>query len=373
MSIRKAGVADLPLHSGPVPEWLLKRMEYLADKIVRAIIMDYGSKELLRRISDPYWFQCFGCLLGFDWHSSGVTTVVVGVLKSVLSPDCHGVAVLGGKGRLARKVPEEVLSIADDMGLSDIEANQLIKASKLSAKVDNSVLQDGYDLYHHALIVDERGSWAIVQQGLNPDSKTARRYHWIKECVTSFVVEPHSGISSERIEGKVIDMTAKQSEDARRCSVDLVRQDPSKLAKELQVLKGQLTLTCFDKEGYVTYHKLLKMPLKINWEAVKKAYDIQPSSYEELIAIRGLGKETIRALALVSQVIYGHEVSWKDPVKYTFAFGGKDGVPYPIRKNVMDEATRFLQQAIEASDVDRKERLEALKRLSRLSESWYSK
>ena len=368
-----SGTSDLPLHDGRVPSWLMSRMKSMASAVVKVIVDDYGAREFLRRIGDPYWFQAFGCALGFDWHSSGLTTVVVGALRESLKLDEHGVAVAGGKGALSRRVPEELAKI----GLDEDKAAKLIRASKLTAKVDNAVLQDGYSIYHHAIIFTENGEWAVVQQGMNPELGYARRYHWIDEKVESFVVEPHSGISSSRREKVVLNMTSRESEEARKTSVDLVSESPSKLIRLLNLtIRRQETLTIWIEEE--AEEKVLKnipshleMPRRIDWNAVKRAYDIKPRNYEELIEIRGIGPSTIRALALISALIYGAKIDWRDPVKFTFTVGGKDGVPYPVSRRTYDEALSFMQQVLEEAEIGREEKKAALRRLLSLERRIY--
>ncbi|MCD6591909.1 MAG: DUF763 domain-containing protein [Thaumarchaeota archaeon] len=359
-----AGVADLPLHDGRVPGWLMARMKSLASAIVKVIVEDYGRRELLRRLGDPYWFQSFGCVLGFDWHSSGLTTTVIGALRESLSLGEHGVAVAGGKGMLGRRIPDQLMR----MGLDEDKALKLIRASRLTAKVDNAVLQDGYQIYHHAIIFTEEGEWAVIQQGMNPDKGYARRYHWIGEVVKSFVVEPHSGIISSRREKGVLNMVSRESEEARKVSVDLVAENPSKLIRLINLVsRRQETLTAIiSGESTPPIKDLpdrLRMPLRIDWKAVKKAYDVKPRDYEELIEIKGFGPSTIRALALISALIYGARIDWRDPVKFTFAVGGKDGVPYPVSRKTYDEAIRFMQTVLEGADIAAEERRLALRRL----------
>jgi len=349
------GSAYLPLHSGHAPNWLIKRMKALAQSITTIIINEYGRKEFLRRISNPYWFQAFGCVLGFDWHSSGLTTVVTGVLKSSINYEETGIAICGGKGIKSRATPDEITTIGEKLGLSTSRISKLVYTSKICAKVDNTAIQAGYQLYHHVFILSEDGEWAIVQQGMNPKNKLARRYHWLSENINSFVVEPHKGIIGYK-EDKVLNMIAKKSEGCRKVSVDIVKE--KSLGKHIvEVKSGQRSILEY------TNSNILVMPWHINWKALEKAYNIQPKNYEELLAIEGIGPATIRGLALVSDIIYGEPPSWKDPVKYSFAFGGKDGVPFPILRKEMDEAIEFLKIAIEQAKINEKERLNALKRL----------
>jgi len=218
--LRKAGLADLPLHGGKAPGWLVKRMIKLANCIVTVILEEYGRDVFLRRLADPYWFQALGCVLGYDWHSSGVTTVLTGVLKSAIDPSEFGLAVCGGKGRASKRAPSEISLAGETLGLSTSKIDELIYASRMSAKIDNSALQDGYQLYHHAFFLAEDGRWAVIQQGMNADNRTARRYHWLSENLKDFVVEPHAAIISEHRSPLALNMTARESESCRKVSVD---------------------------------------------------------------------------------------------------------------------------------------------------------
>ncbi len=309
----RVGKADLPLHSGKAPRWLFVRMKRLAKVIVRRAVEEHGKRGFLERVSDPIWFQSLGSLLGYDWHSSGVTTVLTAVLREVTGE--VGVYVVGGKGKASRSVPQQLAE------LEVPKVEELVKASRLAAKVDNSALQDGYQLYHHAMFVTEDGDWAIVQQGMNVQVKSARRYHWLSFAFESFVVEPHTGIISGKT-GKVLNLVARESEGVRRASVDLVKEGVPRLQR---------------------MYRELKMPWRIDWEAVKRAYELDPENYEELLMVRGIGGKALRALALIAEVVYGERASVKDPAKYSFAFGGKDGVPYPVDLKLMDEVTSYLE------------------------------
>jgi hypothetical protein len=342
--MRRSGVADLPLHSGRAPKWLFERMVELADVITEFIVIEYGEDEFIRRISDPFWFQAFSCVLGFDWHSSGTTTTTTGALKVALKPEKHGIAVCGGKGKTALKTPEEIKKLP-----MDIETEELIRVSRMTAKVDNTCLQDGYSLYHHTIFITEN-KWAVVQQGMN--EKHARRYHWLSEKLESFVKTPHSGISAERIEERVLDMTSNENESLRKASLDAIREFPS-IVREVKRLKMPF------------HHELREIDLsERSLKVLERLYELQPSSYEEIVEFRGAGPKTIRALALVSSLIYGEEISWRDPAKYSYAHGGKDGTPYPVDKRNMKRSAEILRRAIEECKLGKKERILAIKRLS---------
>jgi len=345
----KTGVANLPLHGGKCPPWLFKRMKPLAGLISEWIVNEYGTKEFLSRLSDPFFFQAFGNVLGFDWHSSGLTTTVCGALKEALNEANLGIQVCGGKGKVSRKTPSEIEQT--QFNLSDGKIEELKRASRLAAKVDNSLIQDGFQLYHHIFVFDEKGRWAVIQQGMNEN--WARRYHWLGENLNSFVLEPHSAICSDLKKEKVLDMTAKESKEAQKISVDLVKEGSKKVEKYLKELKMPARHEIFPID-------LSKRGLKM----IEIAKEMNPKNYEELIGIRGIGPKTIRALALISDLIYGAEISWRDPVKYSFAHGGKDGIPYPVNRRVYDESIEILRNALEQSKLGNKELKMAIKRLN---------
>jgi len=371
--LKKAGLADLPLHGGRAPGWLVKRMIKLANCIVAVILDEYGRDVFLKRLSDPYWFQALGCVLGYDWHSSGVTTVLTGVLKSAIDPSEFGLAVCGGKGRASKNTPSEISSVGEALGLSTGRIEELKYASRMSAKIDNSAIQDGYHLYHHAFFLTEDGRWAVIQQGMNIDNHTARRYHWFSEKLKDFVVEPHTAIVSEKRSLLALNMTAQESEGCRKASVDIVKENPKKISGMLSSVRRakQRTLmewmpTIHNNLGTYEMQRFLSMPIRINWKAISKAYEFQPRNYEELLHIRGIGPATVRGLALISELIYGEEPSWRDPVKYSFAYGGKDGVPFPVDRKAMDESINILKQAVKNARLQDKEKLRSLRRLRKI-------
>ena len=370
--MKRSGFAELPLHGGRAPAWLVKRMIKLANCIVAVILEEYGHDAFLKRLSDPYWFQALGCVLGYDWHSSGVTTVLTGVLKSAIDPSEFGLAVCGGKGRASKRTPSEIGSAGETLGLSSNNIDKLKYASRMSAKIDNSALQDGYQLYHHAFFLTEDGCWAVIQQGMNADNRTARRYHWFSEHLRNFVVEPHSAIISEDRSLFALNMTAQESEGCRKVSVDIVKENPKKLARNLSLLRrtSQRMLDEWmpndEKTEILPSQRFLSMPIRINWKAVRRAYEFQPRNYEELLSIKGIGPSTVRGLALISELIYGEEPSWKDPVKYSFAYGGKDGVPFPVDRKAMDESIEILKEAIKNAKMEKREKLRSLQKLRNL-------
>ncbi len=363
----KTGIANLPLHPGKAPRWLFKRMVSLSKGIVEVIIYEYGRDEFLRRISDPFWFQALACVLGWDWHSSGASTVTCGALKEAIDPLEYGFAVTGGKGKASRNTLQEIEKIGDIYNLSISSIDELQYSSRMTAKVDNTAIQDGHNLYHHVLIFSEDGKWAVIQQGMNSETNYARRYHWLSETVENFVCEPHTAIVSDVKQDNVLDMTAKQSIPAQKISVDLVNDNPIRLRREwaeLTLHHNQRTLDNWNqpmKNSRPIQH--LCMPRSINWVKMNEIYDFQPKNYEELLSMKGVGANTVRALALISDLIYGEKPSWRDPIRFTYAHGGKDGVPYPVDRKAMDESTVIIQQGIQQAKIGEKEKIRALKRL----------
>ena len=365
--MQRTGIAKLPLHYGKAPHWLVVRMIGLAQEITTIIVDEYGRDEFLRRISDTYWFQALGCTLGYDWHSSGVTTVLTGVLKNVIKPEEHGLAVCGGKGKASMQTQTEIGQIGDKFGFSTDRIEDLRYASRMSAKVDNTAVQAGYALYHHAFVVSEDGKWAVVQQGMSVQDRTARRYHWLSDHVQNLVVEPHDAIVGDVKRKVALDMTAKDSEDCRKVSTDIVKEQPKKLIQLLQSVRPahQTSLQKWMPEAKSKEYmiEVLSMPSNLNWKVIKRAYEFQPKNYEQLLSVRGVGPATVRGLALIAELVYGASPSWKDPVKYSFAYGGKDGVPFPVDRKAMDESIQILENAVQNAKIGDKEKLRSLQRL----------
>ena len=363
--MKRTGEAYLPLHNGYVPKWLYNKMVKLGGLIIKHIIEEFGTKELLKRLGDPVWFQALGCVVGFDYHSSGLTTVVTAALKDAVSRGDYGLFIAGGKGRLSRRTPEEVLRICRFKRL-DIDSLKLVRVSRLVAKVDNSLLLDGYNLYHHALFFDVNGDWTVIQQGMNVEYRYARRYHWTSFTTKNFIVEPHSGLIGDYKHNFVIDLTSRRSEESRRVIIDILREK-NRVKRDLIRLKdltrGELDKWITRDEGIELDNvKLLYMPRTLNWKAIRKAYEIQPKNYEELLEIEGIGPTTFRALALIAEIIYGTKTSKQDPIRYTFAVGSKDGVPYFVDRQVYDEVISFYEYLLDRVRVDR--RRELIRRLS---------
>jgi hypothetical protein len=376
----KRGIINLPLHGGHAPPYLVKRMIKLSATISKIIIEDKGTKEFFKRISDPLWFQAFGCVLGFDWHSSGLTTVVTGVLKQSIYYDTHGVSLSGGKGKNSTKPKYEIPKLAEqNHNLSTNKINELVYASKMSAKIDSNAIQDGFNLYHHFILFDDNGDWTIIQQGLNKTNKMARRYHWISNNLPNYIIEPHSGIiGNERI-SFCLDLTSRESEENRKTCIDIIKEGSKSIKSSIYRIMETNTSQNLDKWIYnnelpLDSHGFLEkpniniekyeMPHRINWKVMDELYDIHPKNYEEIISQEGVGSSTIRALALIAEIIYGTKASWNDPVKYNYAHGGKDGVPYPIARKTYDNSIKYLSEAVNGSEIEKMEKIKALKRLS---------
>ncbi|MDI6642692.1 MAG: DUF763 domain-containing protein [Candidatus Hodarchaeaceae archaeon] len=364
--MKRVGVAELPLHGGRCPPWLFSHMKRLGGAISEIIVQEYGRQELLRRLADPFFFQALGCVLGYDWHSSGLTTVTMGALKEAIEPEELGISVCGGKGRASKRTPSEIQKLADVFSISSKKVEDLKYASRMAAKVDNACVQDGYQLYHHAFVLSEDGDWAVIQQGMH--DRLARRYHWLSEGIRSFVEEPHSGIIGDRREEVVLDMTARESEETRKASVDLVRDNPKRLLPYVREAEQRSLDEYFKRSPQVlklvmpTSHAITKLT-KQTVAALQRAYELQPKDYEELVAIRGLGPKAVRALALVSDLIYGKPPSWRDPAKFSFAHGGKDAIPYPVDRKTYQKTIEILEGTIQAIKVGQKEKLSAVRRL----------
>jgi uncharacterized protein len=388
---------NLPLHGGHAPAYLVQRMVRLSYAISKVIIDEYGQHLFLNRLADPLWFQAFGCVLGFDWHSSGVTTVLTGVLKQSISAGVHGISIVGGKGKKSTQTKHEIPQVAErDYNLSSAKIDKLLYASRMTAKVDSAAIQDDYSLYHHAILFDEYGDWTVVQQGMNPNTKMARRYHWISDDIKSFVSEPHVGIISEHKNPNTLDMTSTNSVENQKMCVELAKGDfhnlQSSAYKVVEITKRPTTETNnasldswiaadgASNVGYASNGKKetmhftehYEMPRKLNWSVFKKIYDIQPQNYEQLISIPGVGPASVRALSLIGEIIFGSKASWQDPVKYNFAHGGKDGVPYPVARKTYDKSISYLFSAIEGAEIQRGERVEALKKLAEYSSRMFN-
>ncbi len=356
----KSGIANLPLHHGKAPPWLFRNMVKLAGAVSEAIIDEMGSTTLIKRLSNPFWFQSFSCLLGYDWHSSGTTTVTMGALKEALKGH-DSVRVFGGKGAASRKTPHEIAEQAPEMGISSSKASSLVDVSRTAAKVDSALVQDGFTLYHHTIIVDKKARWGVVQQGMNDSTGYARRYHWDDRLAGEMINEPHSAVCSDaRV--KTLNMTAADSEQVRKLSVDIVNEG------SFERLSAQMKLSDFISHEYrklsMPRHHMILFSNKRNLESLRRASAIAPSNYRELLMIRGIGASAIRSLALASRLIYGEEPSWRDPVNYSFAHGGKDGFPYPVNYKNYAKTIEVMRQAVDEARVGERAKMHALRNLS---------
>jgi hypothetical protein len=353
--MKRSGTADLPLHGGHVPMWLAERMSRLGFAITESIIAEYGTAEVLRRLSDPFWFQSFGAVLGMDWHSSGITTSVMGALKRAINPHAKtlGIYICGGKGKFSRQTPNELLAFCDQTGLN---GTALVRCSKLSAKVDNTAIQDGFQLYHHNFIVSTTGLWTVVQQGMQQGSATARRYHWHSQGLTSFVEEPHTGICGVN-QGHILNMAAKEARPSRSSMMAMTTEHPNRMLAEMQHLVMPRHHDVRAKD----------IDLKRLGAMLWLTHDKQPADFEELLLLEGMGPRTLQSMALVSEIIYGTPSRFKDPARFSFAHGGKDGHPFPVPVHVYDETIAVLSNAVEKAKIGQTDKQQAIKKLGELS------
>ena len=401
---RNSGHADLPLHIGTVPRWLADRMMVLGTLITESLVENFGPEEVLVRLSDPLWFQSFGAVMGMDWHSSGITTSVMYALKRGLNPRAKelGIYVCGGRGKYSRMTPDELLQIAGQEGLN---GDELVRDSKLVAKVDNNAVQDGFQLYQHNFILTKTGQWAVVQQGMNTAEKKARRYHWCSSDLRSFVEEPHTAVVGEN-SGKILNLTDKQADEARNNILEMSHEEPERLIKEITQIGKPASEMILIQGGGVTgvppvrggseqrsvsegetspiqgslfpeleptgrsiilpaHHDVQAqdVDLKRLGGVLATAYESQPKDFESLLLTPGLGPRTLQSLALVSEVIYGTPSRFTDPARFSFAHGGKDGHPFPVPLKIYDESIRILRDSIEKSKLGYKDKSDCIRRL----------
>ena len=351
----RRGIVHLPLHYGKAPAWLFGRMTALAREITRALVIEFSPEEVLRRLSDPFWFQAFGCLLGFDWHSSGITTTVCGALKEGLRglEGETGIFCAGGKGRTSRQTPQEIEGHCDRLAL---EPAPLVYASRMAAKVDSSALQDGYQIYHHLFVFTAEGEWCVIQQGMNTATRYARRYHWLGEGVADFCCEPHAAICCDA-RGEVLNMVAEESQAAREGVAALASEEPKRIIAEATRI-ADLELP--------RRHHIIREDLNTRHlhKVLLQTYEQGPRDFEAVLGIAGVGPKTIRALSLMAELIYGQAPSFQDPARYSFAHGGKDGHPYPVDLETYDRTIDFLKKGLWAARVGQGEKLQAMKRLN---------
>jgi hypothetical protein len=353
----RTGSADLPLHGGRVPGWLATRMAALGQVMVQALVHDYGRHELLRRLANPFWFQSLGCVMGMDWHSSGITTSVVGALKRGLAPLAGelGLVVCGGRGRHSRRTPDELVAFGERSG---VDGGALARTSRLVAKVDGAAVQDGFDLYLHAFFVADDGAWTVVQQGMSPERRQARRYHWLWERAGSFVEEPHAAIEGQP-QGEIVNLTDRRAAAARAATLALALADPAPVVHHLSL---------------PAHHDVRAEDLDLRRLAgtLRVAAERGPRDFPELLLTPGLGARTLFALSLVAEVIHGAPSRFTDPARFSLAHGGKDGHPFPVPLAVYDETLRVLRRAVGAARLGQEDKLAALRRLdqqSRLAEA----
>lgn len=353
--MKRSGTADLPLHYGYVPKWLAERMSRLGLAITEAIVIEYGTAEVLRRLSDPFWFQSLGAVMGMDWHSSGITTSVMGALKASVNPRYKelGIYICGSKGKKSRQTPDELLKFGELTGLN---GNDLVRSSKLSAKVDNTALQDGFQLYMHNFIVDKGGLWTVVQQGMRDGSSTARRYHWHSSSLNSFVDEPHTGICGKN-QGQILNLVAKEALPSRKAMLSMTTEHPERMIGEVRKLVLPAHHDVKDKD----------VDLKRLGAMLWLSHEKNPRDFEELLLLEGMGPRTLQSLALVSEVIYGTPSRFTDPARFSFAHGGKDGHPFPVPLKVYDETISVLSKAVYKAKIDQADKLHAIQKLSELS------
>jgi len=362
----RTGTATLPLHWGSTPPWLFERMTKLAREITTVIVSEYSSQVMLEKLSNPFWFQSFGCVLGFDWHSSGLTTTVCGALKEGIrgmEKDLN-LFVAGGKGRTSRKTPHEIKFFSQKYSF---DSNPLVYASRISAKVDNNALQDGYQLYHHNLFFTKDKKWTVVQQGMNTNLHLARRYHWYSEKLKTFVNEPHTAICCNQRGREVLNLVATKSAQNRQASTEISHERPEKLVKIVKKIKETHAVSIHQKSHLSMPERHFISVEDLNPKALKrtflKTYERKAKNFEELLGTPGVGPKTIRALSLISELIHGAKPSYKDPARYSFAHGGKDGTPYPVNKKTYDSSIMLLHDAIKKAKIGRREKVEAVKRM----------
>ena len=371
--MKRSGVADLPLHGGRVPQWLAQRMTALGTAITEAIVLDYGAPAFLSRLSDPFWFQALGAVMGMDWHSSGVTTSVMGALKRGLAPRANelGVYICGGRGKFSRNTPNELRALACRRGF---DGDALVRTSRLTARVDNNAIADGFQIYLHSFVVSADGEWAVVQQGLNDRTGMARRYHWHSASVRDFVAEPHTGIVGEH-QGIVMNLVDADAKPAQGAMLEIAREHPERILGEIRHLKMPAH---HDVQAEDVYLKRLGAVLAV-------AYDRGLHNFAELLLLEKLGPRTLQSLALVAEVIHGAPTRFNDPARFSFAHGGKDGHPFPVPLKTYDESLNFLRNALDRARRVRtpgdseepvisehhfgREKLDALRRLDRFARS----
>lgn len=349
--MKRSGIADLPLHGGRVPQWLAERMTRLGTAITEIVVRDYGSSAFLSRLSDPFWFQALGSVMGMDWHSSGITTSVMGALKRGLAPlaDELGIYICGGRGRFSRNTPQELRTIAERRGF---DGEALVRTSRLTARVDNNAIADGFQIYLHSFIVTTTGEWAVVQQGLNDRSGMARRYHWHSAAVRDFVVEPHTGIVGEN-QGTIMNLVDSQAKPAQTALLEIAHENP------------EITLSAARYLRMPDHHEVRakNLDLKRLGAVLAVAHERDLHNFAELLLLEKLGPRTLQSLALVAEVVHGAPNRFSDPARFSFAHGGKDRHPFPVPLKTYDESLDFLRRSLESAKLGDKDKLEGFQRL----------
>jgi hypothetical protein len=379
----RTGIATIPLDYGKCPRWLFERMKRLSRAIVLVVFEEFGREEILKRLADPVWFQSLGCAIAFDWNSSGLTTTLMGALKEGLRglEDELGIYVCGGKGKASRKTPEEIkmYGITRDFDFYQ----KLIYSSKLIAKVDSCLIQAGFQIYHHNFIFTKDGKFVVVQQGMNTELQKARRYHWLSLKIKDFTEEPHTGIVSD-VKLRPLNLVAKESKKNKQICLEMVREEPKTFLKDIKLisenedllikqkrLPGFCEMELKDVEFYHHPVEKEKFDLKRLKKTIEKAHFLKPENFEQLLMTEGVGPKTIRALSLVAEIIYGAKPSYEDPARYSFAHGGKDGVPRPVNRELLDFTIYVLEKAIEKAKISIREKIECQKNLKALNKDYY--
>jgi hypothetical protein len=349
--MKRSGTADLPLHNGRVPQWLAERMTRLGTAITEAIIYHYGSSAFLSRLSDPFWFQALGAVMGMDWHSSGITTSVMGALKRGLGPQADelGIYICGGRGRFSRNTPQELRSIAERRSF---DGEALVRASRLTARVDNNAIADGFQIYLHSFILASNGEWAVVQQGLNDRSGMARRYHWHSATLKDFVAEPHTGIVGEN-QGLIMNLVDVQAKPAQSALLEIAREKP------------ETTLAAARQLRMPDHHEVRaqNIDLKRLGAVLAVAHDRDLRQFAELLLLESLGPRTLQSLALIAEVVHGAPSRFSDPARFSFAHGGKDRHPFPVPLKTYDESLNFLRTSLDKAKLGGGDKLDGFRRL----------
>lgn len=382
------GIATFTLDYGKCPKWLFERMVKLGREMTRVLIDEYGPDEFIRRIADPVWFQSLGTVLAFDWNASGLTTILTAAMKEAIRGEerALGVFICGGKGKTSLKTPDEIKNWGGRLGLATQKTNSLVYNSKMAAKVDSALIQDEFQIYHHSFFFSRGGAWAVVQQGMNTESQTARRYHWFSENAKDLIREPHAGIVSDAKADSVLNLTAEQSEKARITSTELISQSFPALMKDIKILREhssplskmaklekngrQMTLLRLENTEFKTHPVITEDFSKSKYleKILAKLCYEQPENYEKLLATQGVGPKTVRALSLVSEVIYGARPSYEDPARYSFAHGGKDATPYPVDKKTYDQTISKMRELVRKTRLPLAEKRRIEQKLPKIKE-----